>query len=263
MPQDANHSELPAEVRRIGAETVASTVGAVLGAVVGGVPGSIVGASATPSLVYLAHQAVTEFCARFLSQQERRRVDTVATLALEGIQTRLDRGDERRQDQFFDPRVADGRSDVEEIFEAVLLRAKQEAQERKIPFLANIFANAAFASVPAADVHAVVTLAERMSYRQYALLALAKRCDEFRFETPLQFRRTGYTTHPQKQFVLRDWEELRSPGIGVVDPPAFVEGPRVHLTAVGEACYELMGLAEFPTDEIKLITALFSGTSTF
>lgn len=242
---------------RVGTEAVVAGSVTALGALAGGVSGSIIGATVTPVIVHFAQRAVAEIYDCFLSSREKLRVNATALLAHEFIRTRIEHGDQVRRDQFLEPGVPYGRSDAEEVFEAVLLKAKQEPQERKIPFLAHAFANAAFSTVPAADIHVVVALAERMSYRQLMLLALAGRCDEFGFNPGLQFRRTVHTTQPGQQFILRDWEELRSPGVGVLAPPATVEGLRVNLTSVGEACYELLGLAEIPPDEITELTALF------
>jgi hypothetical protein len=95
-----------------------------------------------------------------------------------------------------------------------------------------------------------------MSYRQLGLLALTKRREEFSFN-PLSVTNRQYQTADRgAQFALRDWNEMRSSAIAVLEPPATSEGPGFRLTPVGESCYELLGLDEMPAAELHELATL-------
>ncbi|MCY1552397.1 hypothetical protein D9M68_887900 [compost metagenome] len=64
-------------------------------------------------------------------------------------------------------------SPAEEVFEGVLLAAKQEHEQLKLQYLANFYANLVFdPSVKGPEANYLLTLAESLTYRQLCLLSL-------------------------------------------------------------------------------------------
>jgi hypothetical protein len=65
-----------------------------------------------------------------------------------------------------------GGSDAEELLEGVLLHAGNAYEERKVPYLGNIFASVAFRSdISPQYAHFLADLAERLTYRQLVAIA--------------------------------------------------------------------------------------------
>lgn len=60
----------------------------------------------------------------------------------------------------------------EELFEGFLLKAKNMYEEKKIPYLANLFSVAPFTNTPLVNINQSLIFAEQLSYRQLILLAL-------------------------------------------------------------------------------------------
>ena len=74
---------------------------------------------------------------QFSSERQAKRIKDVSQYALNGIKHRLENGEKLRDDNFF-KRIID-RSYAEEALESVLLKAKDEPQEKKIPYLGKLF----------------------------------------------------------------------------------------------------------------------------
>ena len=113
---------------------------------------------------------------RNFSDREKVRIGTTAFIAIEKIRTRLESGENPREDGFFHEREHDSRSDAEEIFEGALLKSKNEHEERKVKIIASIFTNTVFHSdISASEANYILHLAESMTYRQMCLLAVFER----------------------------------------------------------------------------------------
>lgn len=76
-------------------------------------------------------RVIIEFASRLLSSREEARIGATISYAALKIQQRLDAGDIPRSDGFFSADET-GRSNADEIFEGVLLKAKNEIQEKKL-----------------------------------------------------------------------------------------------------------------------------------
>ena len=64
--------------------------------------------------------------------------------------------------------------------EHILLRSRQEPEEKKLPFMAHLFANLAFDStIDVHMAHQLTKAAELLTYRQLCLLRLAAVKDKF------------------------------------------------------------------------------------
>ena len=96
--------------------------------------GAALGVGCTQTLRYLVNEAKN----RFFSPRERRRVMTILGLIALAIESEQKQGRAPRDDDFFD-REVDGRTSAQELGEAVLYAARDEHEERKLPYLANLF----------------------------------------------------------------------------------------------------------------------------
>jgi hypothetical protein len=84
---------------------------------------------------------------RVLSQREQIRVGASAVLALNKVNELKGKGHPIREDDKFFANNENYRSSAEESLEGVLQKCKAEHEEKKIPYLSNIFAQAVFTSV--------------------------------------------------------------------------------------------------------------------
>lgn len=141
--------------------------GAAAGAAIGGASGPIT----VRMLEDMAHSAL-DFTYRMLGRREKVRVGAVVVYCYEKFQENLNEGRQPRQDGFFDD-APNGRSADKEVFEAVMLAAQREPEEKKLRFMGNLVANIAFEpQYDRAHANYLVRVAEDMSYRQLCLLSL-------------------------------------------------------------------------------------------
>lgn len=126
----------------------------------------------------LAEETMRSVLSRVLGLRDRRRVSTVVNHAQERVRYFQANGASIRQDDFWRAR-GDIPPAGQEVFEAVLLAAQTDPQERKTPYMGNLFAYIA-CSPEISDVssHWLVKTAESLSWTQFELLALVNRIDE-------------------------------------------------------------------------------------
>jgi hypothetical protein len=118
-------------------------------------------------------RGVDQWAQRLLSESESARVGAAAAIAVNLIRVRISEGQIPRQDIFY--RQGFRRPDAEELLEGVLLKARDEYEERKIRHLGVLFGNLVFdpaVSVPLA--HRLIASMSGLSYRQVTFLALLK-----------------------------------------------------------------------------------------
>ena len=182
-----------------------------------------------------------------MSDREKWRVGSAVVHAANIIQGRLIGGEEPRDDGFFD-KLKDDRSPGETVLEGVLTSCRFQWEERKVPWIANIFVNAAFGDWPPQTVNRVIMLAERMTWRQMYILALAS-LDE-PGDIPYDWLLMNTPELPAKKEVLRqDLKDLYAPTFGLLSTDPI--GP----TTMGRICHTLMGLVDFPLDDIPKFMA--------
>jgi hypothetical protein len=166
---------------RAGQELVPALTGAAVGSQ-GGLPGALLGAGLALGVGQAMQAVGDEIEQRVLGPRQRERVGAAWTIAARQIEERRSAGEQLRDDGFFE-RGEGPRSDGEEVLEGVLLAAADSFEERKIPFMANLFASLAFRSdINAPFAHYLARMAERLTYRQLCLLSAF--CDE-RWQGPL------------------------------------------------------------------------------
>lgn len=144
--------------------------GVAIGLHVGGIEGAYLGTASSPIVTRTLHAGLMDFVERVLSQ--RARIETVFKYAERRSAERLDQGEQLRQDGFFGEDLGQ-KAAAEEITEGLLRTAQREREERKLPFLANLYASLAFSEqLDRGGANAVLQQAEKLSYRQLCLLAL-------------------------------------------------------------------------------------------
>ena len=161
------------------AEIAGGGLGATLGFLAGdpvtaGLFGAV-GTAAVGILKKIGH----EFSERHLSSREDFRVGKVLAIAALEIHQRIENGESPRNDGFFDKKSS-GRSDAEEVAEAIMSKCQREPQEKKIEYMGYLLASIAFDPNISADMgHQLIKAAEELTYRKLCILKLAVVKDRF------------------------------------------------------------------------------------
>ena len=108
---------------------------------------------------------------QFSSQRQSKRITEVTQYALDGIKCRLENEETLRDDGFF-TRIVD-RCYAEETLESVMLKARDEPEEKKNPYLAKLFENACFDSqIHPGLLHFLCKEFESLTYRQLCIIKM-------------------------------------------------------------------------------------------
>ena len=108
---------------------------------------------------------------QFSSQRQSKRITEVTQRALDEIKCRLENGETLRDDGFF-TRIVDG-CYAEETIESVMLKARDEPEKKKIPYLAKLFENACFDSqIHPGLLHFLCKEFESLTYRQLCIIKM-------------------------------------------------------------------------------------------
>jgi len=241
--------------------TGAETFGAVIGGAVGllGGPVAVLGGSA---LGVVVARGLSEFANRVLSNKEQARVGAATGLTVLDIKKRLDERQVPRDDDFFTP-IENNRSKAEELFEGILLKCKNEYEEKKIKYVSNIYGNVVFdESVNPENVNQILFIAQQLTYRQLLILALIGQNKENKFDlldSEMGYRSTPELLIPEREFVLNDFFvlvrlfliERKDNGalVGISDVAAGLMG----LTSIGKETFRLMNLETVPEAEYSFI----------
>lgn len=251
-----------------GGEIAGGAVGGALGFLAGG-PLAAAGAGAAGSIFSkAATNLLSDLASRAFSQREIVRVGATAAIAVAKIRERIERGDMLRQDGFFE-RGSGQRSSAEEIFEGVLQKSKNEHEERKAEFYANIFATAAFDNrFTAESLNHFLSLAERLTYRQLCILQVFSFPHQFHLfdeEYTLNYLKT---VSFEKMAVLHEMYDLyqlrllkcRAPGDG--EPDDYMSFDQIHPTwmfpnDLGENLRHLMQLQTITQEDLGKVAIFF------
>lgn len=238
------------------AETVFRYVGSAFGAVAAAQIGDPLVGAAVGEVI---GQAANDFATRMLSVRQERRVATVVELAAVRIGQRVRAGDSLRDDGLFDAVNAE----ATEIVEGVMLAARDEHQEKKLPYLANLLTGIAFysdVSVEAANL--ILRDAEQMSWLEMCVLSIVHRSDEY----PLPDHYLGDVTSWGDWPTKHAFRVLMS-DMGYLFPPEKPRGPgdklalrdlrmsAIQLTNRGLLLSALMGLDTIPATDLEAIYA--------
>src|SRR5262249_52660 len=126
-----------------GAELTGAGAGGLIGFLAGGPVGAAIGGAAGPAITWSLQKVGKDVAERWLSPREEARIGAGLIYIREKIHWHIERGHQIRDDDFFDQDMHD-RSQSDEILEGVLLKCKQEHEEKKLKLISNIYVNTAF-----------------------------------------------------------------------------------------------------------------------
>lgn len=248
-------------VRRLienGAEIAGGAVGGALGFLAAGPAGAaVLGAGGVTAAIALKRIGA-EVGERVLGPRERIRLGGVLALAAASIQDRINRGEDVRQDDFFDQK-ASGRSEADEVAESVLLKSQREPEERKLPYMAKLLANISFdATISAEMAHQLIKVAEQLTYRQMCLLKVGA------FRQNLGLRVANYrqqrTSRKELYQVLYECFDLYQRGFvnfggDAAFGPTDVNPGQMTPQGLGADLFNTMELAAIPDTDLMPIVA--------
>lgn len=249
-----------------GAQKLIKAGSDLAGAAVGGALGFLAGDALTAAVGAMAGGVVTNLLTdvsnRMLSAREKTRVGATAAIAIEHIRKRVAQGEKLRQDEFFEkqsePESGESRSQAEEIFEGVLLKAKNDHEEKKIKHLGKLFSNIAFDPwCSPAEANYLLQLAETMTYTQMVLLKLAHNPEVYRL------RNTAYQEGEQVPYktiaILESVLEAHLKALiqftdkGLHLQINSINPSTISLGVVGKRFYDMLSLAEIPDADVENI----------
>lgn len=153
--------------------------GAMVGTAIAGPPGAAAGGFAGAVVQSLFNKVGEDIKNRILSKKEEERIGKVMNMASEKIQKNKYSGKKLRKSDFFDANEQ-GRSTAEEILEGVLFMAQREYEERKLPYIANLYANICFDEQASNEIsYELIKLAQDLSYRKMLIIkcvSILQRC---------------------------------------------------------------------------------------
>ena len=190
---------------------------------------------------------------RQLSPREDFRVGKVLAIAALEIHQRRENGENLRDDGFFDKKST-GRSDAEEVAEAIMLKCQREPQEKKIPYIGYLLAGVALNSNISADMgQQLVKSAEELTYRQFCILKLAVMKDSFGLRGE-DYRGQGTIAIELSQILYECLDLYHRAYINfggeVAFGPTDVKPGSMIVQGIGAYLYNLMKLSSIPNEDI-------------
>lgn len=242
-----------------GSDIAGSVAGSAIGFIAGGPPLAVLsGAAAGPIIGRVIKRIGNDMHRRFLGPRERTRIGATAAFAVQAIQSLEKSGKTLRTDGFFKGDQA-RRPSADEILEGVLLKARDAYEEKKLPLLANLYANIAFhPEITPSFANHLVAVAGRLTYRQLVALSVAADSNYKKILRNRDYRgdrqaiqRTGaggvslmteiYDLY--QEGLVSDDQGSAWISVADVNPAGF------QLNGVGGVLYQLMGLGMLSTEE--------------
>jgi hypothetical protein len=246
------------------------------------VAGPVAGAAGGALLQRALLRVGGEIERRVLAGLRARRVARAVEAVGDSGRARLGAGEQPRADGFFDEQ--DGESAAGELLEGVLLTAADAWENRKVPYIGNLFAGMSFdPAVSIAESSYFLRLADRLTYRQLALLAFwhaATRdgSDYERAVLSLGVDQDEQGGRPTPALTAEMDDLMRAGMLGVAREGGTVGYPEptwggvadvaslrgtdlatVRLTPLGETLYRLMGLDQVPPEDLDDVLAALRG----
>lgn len=244
MTENEENESSPPEIVGAGADMAGAATGATLSTFLGGPAGAAIGAA----IGHTFRKIGAEIDNRYISPREDERVASALSYAIERAEEKIEEGEEIRDDGFFDEGT-DDRSSADEIVEGALIAAQREHEERKIEYIGSLIANICFdESLDSSQSNALISTAERMSWRQIRILSYISRLQEFtgrnREAHTFDFVSIRGLELPPDDF-LHEFSELQQMRL-LMDLEAFMDFPldpeKYVVSKFGRQLYSLMEL---------------------
>lgn len=187
-----------------------------------------------------------------LSSREKIRTAACALYTINRISARLANGDNPREDDFFKRDINSKRAPSEEIFEGILIAAKNEHEEKKTKFLGNLVANISFdPTITKSKANFLIKIMERLNYDQLCIIAIFQEEGQKRLNWGFSF--TWYEELMTLNYLEVSMEELYSLKIiGSVRGGGGTFGSAA-LNKFGQDLYRLASLDELESeDKLKI-----------
>lgn len=254
--------QIAKEISEIGGTVTGSVVGAAIGTVIAGPLGAAGGAIAGGIIEKVFRWAGEEISERLLSKRENMRVKTVLDQAQEKIEKNFSDNKMLRDDKFFNEGI-DDRSTAEEILEGTLLVAQKEYEEKKLIYLANLYANIAFdKTINCQMADRLLKIVSELTYRQLMIL---KVIGFFQTNPIAPARRTtafNKISGLNNVSLASDIFDLYQRSVlfsnNAILDAAGINPSVLSIGGYGALLYNLMELANIPNDELtfEIITFL-------
>jgi hypothetical protein len=240
-------------------EVISRTLAPLVGIAVAGPIGAVAGGVAGTLIKY----SLEEFMDRWLTPKEVKRIGTSTEYIIKQINNRLNQGENLNTGLF--ERKASEISDAEELFEGVLLKCKNQYQEKKLKYMSNIFVSSAFdPNISSIMANQILTVAEGLTYRKLCVLAFYGIKDEGCDTTDLMIE--PYSWYKNKQFLpelevlKQNIFELMNQGLITNDNTVTFSSDDIlpgkyMLTDIGQIYFKALGLSEIDRHETDFIHA--------
>ena len=241
-------------VTNIIGNSAGEVVGSGVGVAIAGPGGAVLGGAIGGAIQSVFSWAGNEIQERFLSKQEKKRVSQVFDLAQKKIIENKYAGKQFRESVFFETHEA-SRSTAEELLEGVLLTAQREYEERKIPYIANLYANICFdpeISLPVAN--SLIKFSGELSYQELSILhcisilqtvPTIKRRDEYQSVQGLDNVNIATST-----FKLYREGLIHTTNSNVILSAGGINPKTLKIEGIGRFLYTRMELVYMPHDEM-------------
>ncbi|MDR6843338.1 hypothetical protein [Flavobacterium granuli] len=238
-----------------GAEIFGSVAGASIGFLLAGPFGGLVGAAATSPLTSLLKKLGSEVSNQIMAPREKIRIGATYHRAALIIENRLLSGEKPRDDGFFDIKK-DDRSSASTILEGILQKAKEEHEEKKLPYYSAFLANITFdESIDSQKALTFIKIIDRLSYQQLCILSYIKSLGQITFENWNQFFQNNADAQVYFDFYFEIAELFEMNLLKQFNGKQLGGFHNGKLTLFGLELYNLMALNQIPaadTNPIKI-----------
>lgn len=257
MPNSKKIIETTAEYGGIAA---GAAIGSAIGTAIAGPAGSVLGALAGTGLEKAFTWAGKEIKERCLSTAENRKIGTVYELAKNKIEENLNAGKHLRTDEFM-KYEAKNRPAYEELLESTLFVAQRECEEKKLKYIANLYANINFEiphrwemNIDSQAANKLMKIVSELSYREIAILSVIGRYQNGSLTKPPRRENIFHNINQQKNYIASEVFDLYCRGLVYSDEIILYAGAmnpqKLNLNGYGAALFNLMELSTMPEDNV-------------
>ena len=243
-------------VTEYGGAAMGAIIGAGVGSTVAGPLGTAGGALAGAVIENILQWAGNEIKERCLSKSEARKVGSVYEIAKEKITEKLLAGEKLRTDGFIESGV-DDRSPSEEILEGTLFAAQRENEEKKIPYLASLYANINFDSTVDRNMaNQLIRIASDLTYRQLVIMRVIGAYQTEDLQGAPSRRNTPYKVlsgYDNISIATEIYDLYRRSLVfsqSVILNAAGINPSKLEISGIGALIYNLMDLPHMPYNDL-------------